>query len=83
MKVKELRELMRELDDDADVQFSMDDGCCGDYLTLELAFSDAILAGLMELRFKAVPGYRSCIQSGATKQADKDYWNRINGTIDK
>jgi len=83
MKVKELRELMEELDEDAEIQFSINDGCCGDYLVLELDFSDAILAGLMELRFKAIAGYKSCVQSGATKQADKDYWNRINGTTDK
>lgn len=78
MKVKELREVLSGLNDDADIAFLMNSGCCGDYESLEDYDIDAIDDNYAAIYFKALPGYRSCIQVGSTIKADKDYWDRIN-----
>lgn len=76
MKTKELLELLSKADPEEKVIFWIDDGCCGDFLELDLY--DVELYDIKPvnavLRFNALPGYKSCIQSGGTKRADKEYW---------
>ena len=82
MKVKELIEQLQKADPDTDVSFWIDDGCCGDFIDLEIYdvsiydYSKPITAAL---RFQALPGYKSCIQAGGTKRADEKYWGDKNG----
>ena len=83
MKVKELKNLISDLSDESDVCFQMDSGCCGDYESMEITDTEVMgLTGkedvddILIVRFKALPGYRYCIQVGQTKRADKKYWEK-------
>lgn len=71
MKVKELREELAKLSDDADVFIMMDSGCCGDTDTLEISLVDSYepskswdFKGSLNIRCNALPGYESCISAG-------------------
>lgn len=79
MKVKELKDQLNQLSDEDDVNFLMDSGCCGDYEEMEVYDLDLFREfKLLLVRFKALPGYRSCIQSGSTLKQDKEYWKDKN-----
>lgn len=82
MKVKELKELLSKVSDDADVSFQMRSGCCGDVEYMEVAYTDdyepskSIPEGHVSITFESLPGYKSCIQAGGTIRADKEYWEK-------
>jgi len=79
MKIKELKELIEGLDGDAEVHISMQDGCCGDTLEMEVIDLDQFSSKFASILLAAAPGYRSCIQASGTKEADKKYWEKIKG----
>lgn len=87
MKVKELIEALQQCDSGEDICFLMNDGCCGDFLDLEAYEVDVLDTGRNapwpRIWFRAVPGYRSCIQSGGTKKADEEYWKQFGGKKDE
>ena len=35
--------------------------------------------GTLYVTFKALPGYRSCLQSGGTVRSDFEYWKKFGG----
>ena len=81
--IKELKEAIAHLPDDAHLSFSMASGCCGDYESLELSegfeFESYLAQKSNEVStfifyFNSLPGYKSCRQAGGTLQADKEYW---------
>lgn len=87
MKNKELIEVLKKCDPEQDASFQMDDGCCGDYIELDDYYFEHTtdynrvthkfdVPGWLTIRFKALPGYRSCRQSSGTKRADKEYWDK-------
>ncbi len=72
MKVKELRELLAELPDDADCLFYMRAGCCTDLE--ELDFSEAFKwPGNLEFIFNPVPGYETCCLAGETRERSEEW----------
>ena len=81
MKVKEMIELLSELDKESDVVFLMDVGCCGDILDLDLndisTFNDEE-DNLTFFKFDPIAGHRSCEQVIKTEQNDKKYWKNIS-----
>lgn len=77
------KEALLALDDDANIMFLMASGCCGDTESLEAYDIDLIDTNYLAIYFKALPGYRSCIQVASTIKADKAYWDRINKKGDK
>ena len=80
MKVKELLPLLQNSDPESEIGFWIDDGCCADFIELEVhdAYDNDPYAGGIKkpdaiytiVRFDCLPGYRSCLQSGGTKRAD-------------
>lgn len=69
MKVKELREEIANLPDDAEVCIQMSSGCCGDFEYLGIEYLDSFApdsryGGSLNIRVEALPGYESCISSG-------------------
>lgn len=82
MKIKELKELLNSLPesmDDQEIYSVMSSGCCGDTEDLEQLEVDYYLPskgfnGMLRLTYSSLPGYRSCIQAGATKRQDEEYW---------
>jgi len=68
MKVKELREQIADLKDDADILFLMNSGCCGDHETMSAYDSDSHADSLLLIYFDALPGYQSCIHASNTKK---------------
>lgn len=77
MTVKELKQAIVNLKDDATISFQMASGCCGDYEHLDTiegfefeTYSDTALV----IYFGSLPGYKSCRQAGGTIQSDIDYW---------
>jgi hypothetical protein len=85
MKVKELIDELNKADPESEVQFMMDDGCCGDWLDLECYGADTLDVGetlpLIQVRFHPVPGYVSCRQGSATKRAHEAYWKEHNPSV--
>lgn len=84
MKIKELKEMIANMPDDADLSFQMQSGCCGEFEEMEISYTDIYephrdWQGSLLFRFHALPGYKSCIQAGGTIRADKEYWERISG----
>lgn len=83
LTIGDLRKLIEGQPDDAEVVLEMTDGCCGDTLDLDYEESRTSLEdydkkpGYIVLRTAPLPGYRSCIQSGGTKEADKEYWAKF------
>lgn len=83
LTVKELKEAIATLPDDAYVSFHMASGCCGDYEYLEpskgfeyeayIAQRDKEVSTFI-FYFDSLPGYKSCRQAGGTIQSDLDYW---------
>jgi hypothetical protein len=93
MKTKELIEVLKACDPEQEVSFQMDDGCCGDYLSLDAYDFEHIddynretrrfgIPGWLTVRFRALPGYRSCRQSGGTIRADKEYWKKFGKKVE-
>ncbi len=86
MKAKELLEYLTKADPESEVQFSMDEGCCGDTYSLEAydIYNNDPYAGNIKIPdsiftviyFKSIPGYRSCLQVGGTKRADKEWCDK-------
>lgn len=84
MKIKELKEILKNLPeemDEVEIYSTMSSGCCGDVEQLEDLDIDFRLPdlkgkdkGSLRFYYSALPGYRSCIQSGATLRGDKEYW---------
>lgn len=73
---KELIEELQKVPEDTEVYFQMNDGCCGDYIEMELDSAEAdthIISktsqfSIIQIRLKALPGYTSCIKSSKTKE---------------
>ena len=79
MKKRDMIELLKDLPDDADIAFAMIDGCCGERLELEVEENMLeAYGGFAFITFSALPGYRSCLQSGTTKRLDEEYWMKYN-----
>lgn len=77
MKVKDILEQLNKLSPEEDLAFWMDDGCCGDFMELNLydiSVYDHNHPALGAMRFSTLPGYKSCIQSSNTKKSDEKYW---------
>lgn len=81
MKIKKLKELQ--------------DGCCGDTLTMEVIDLVQFSTKYAVILLAAAPGYRSCRQASGTKNADiegmdedgdvfvnmKEYWDKIRSKV--
>ena len=78
MKIKELKELIEGMDDDGEVWINMQDGCCGDTMEMKVIDLDQYSPKFASILLAAVPGYKSCIQAGGTKESDKKYWEKFN-----
>jgi hypothetical protein len=83
MKAKELIELLKTADPESEVSFQVYEGCCGDTRDLDIQDAEVVhLTGstvckdehFLQVVFSKLPGYYSCIQSGATKRAHNEYW---------
>jgi hypothetical protein len=89
LTVGDLRKLIEGQPDEAEVLLQMQDGCCGETLDLECADTRSSFqsvspcAGYVVVEVNAVPGYRSCIQSGGTKMNDERYWRRDKTFVDQ
>lgn len=87
MKAKELIEALQKADPESDVCFLIDDGCCGDWIDLNAYDFETMSlekhGSWTRISFSALPGYRSCIQSGGTKSADEKYWEKFKPSTDK
>ena len=68
MKVKELRDLIANLKDDADVSFLMDSGCCGDYEDMTAYDSEAYEDSSLVIRLNSLPGYKTCRTASNTRK---------------
>lgn len=68
MKIKELRDQIANLKDDAEITFLMNSGCCGDYETMIAYDSDSHGDSLLLIYFEALPGYRSCRTAANTSK---------------
>lgn len=80
MKKAKLLELIQKLDDNDEILFQIQDGCCDDSLDLivdDTAYHNLDVEGkVVIVKFSSLPGYRSCIQAGQTKRADQEYWEK-------
>jgi hypothetical protein len=85
MTVEELIEELQKVPGDTNIEFQMNDGCCGDYIILELSSADAETHNFhnepeystVQVRFKAIEGFTSCIQSGTTKDFIKQQKDKL------
>lgn len=84
MKAKELLELLSKVGPEAEIAFSMNSGCCGDYEYLEPYDTDISNYStktekheFVSIYFPSLPGYHSCIQVGGTVRDDKEYWEKF------
>lgn len=81
MTKKELLEKLANVKDSEDVTFVTPDGCCGEYLYLEVneidieTYKDHSWA---RIEFNTLPGYYSCIQAGGTLTRHNEYWKDHN-----
>lgn len=71
MKVKDLKELIANMNDEGEVWLMMQDGCCSNTLTLEVTDCDQYSYDCAHIYIKAVPGYETCRKAAATKEAAK------------
>jgi hypothetical protein len=89
MKTKELMEILQQCDPEQEVSFQIDDGCCGDSISLNCYDYEHSwdynketrkfdVPGWAVLRFGHLPGYRSCRQSSGTQKAHEEYWARFD-----
>jgi len=83
LTIKDLKEAIANLKDDAVVSFLMASGCCGDheYLEIQEGFEYIVYQAqrdgdvdALSFYFNPLPGYKSCIQAGSTLKADEEYW---------
>jgi len=79
--IKELKEAIANMPDDATLSFEMYSGCCGDTKYMDLVDHDVMepnrdWQGCLRFIFAQLPGYRSCIQEVGTIRADKEYWEK-------
>jgi hypothetical protein len=83
MTLGEFRNLTASLPDDTDVWFSMLSGCCGDFEEMVLSEIDVeqpsqtFKTGFVRVEFQPLPGYRSCMQAGATLTRDKEWLDKF------
>jgi hypothetical protein len=88
MTKKEMLELIKDLKDDGPIYFDMEDGCCGETETMDVTDTHVRVlpkrkesnsySRMAVILFASLPGYRSCIQSSITRDADKEYWEKHN-----
>ena len=91
MKIKELIEMAQKCDPEKEVGFCIQDGCCGDniFLTVIEAEVDDFNSYIkhrddykpdnhLRIEFGYLPGYRTCIQSGATVRAHEAYVKKFD-----
>jgi len=78
MKIKELKDAIANLNDDAEISFLMDSGCCSETETMVANDLETYENSALIVRFNSLPGYKSCLQAGATKRAHEEYWKKIN-----
>lgn len=83
MTIKELKELIKDSADENEIFFHIQDGCCGDYLSLKIIETEAWSFKKDEpkditILFKYLPGYKTCLQSGNTQRRHKDYMEQFN-----
>jgi hypothetical protein len=84
MKAKELIEELQKVGPETEIQFNIQDGCCGDYIELDIIDSEFGTRfkdtkheeDLARFMFAPLPGYNSCSQSGGTKRLDEKYWEK-------
>ena len=74
MKIKELRDMIANLKDDATISFLMDSGCCGDDESMDAYDFETYEDLALIIRLSSLPGYKSCIQADGTLEADEKYW---------
>ena len=97
MRAHDLAAMLLQCSPDAEVYFTVADGCCGD--EMELGEPEADFLGDsphsyslkdqreknfsigIRLQFPHLPGFRSCRQSGATKRSDEAYWKEFGKTF--
>lgn len=79
----QLIEELQKVPGDTEVQFEMDDGCCGDYMELELGFAEGDNFKYdkkdhyqMRIRVHAIEGFTSCIKAGKTKRFTKALYEK-------
>lgn len=92
MKIKELKEILKQLPDSMDeveIYSVMSSGCCGDVEDLEGLDVDFRLpdhkpdshphkdSGMLRFYYNSLPGYHSCRQVGLTKKQNEEYWNQF------
>ena len=76
MTTKELIKELQRVPGNTNIEFQMSDGCCGDYMVLDLSFVDAETHkfpkeprySTVQIRFKAIEGFTSCIKASRTKE---------------
>lgn len=78
MNIKDLKQHLEGLPDEAVVIFRMVSGCCGDYEDLEVVNIEKEGSGLssphyITVDFASLPGYKTCRQASGTILADKEY----------
>jgi hypothetical protein len=83
MKASELKELLKNTDENSEVFFQIQDGCCGDTISLKIVDSEVFNykdgeSGDVFVTFKYLPGYKTCIQSGGTQNSHKKYMETFN-----
>jgi hypothetical protein len=67
----ELIESLKDIPDDTELRFQMDDGCCSDWFDLDAPrVSTYIADGIhnkfneVQIRFYSLPHFKTCIRSG-------------------
>lgn len=81
MTIKELKDLIKDSGDTDEIFFYIQDGCCGDTISLELKDQERFNykdTNNILLTFKYLPGYKTCIQSGGTKREHEEYMKKFN-----
>jgi hypothetical protein len=75
--IKDLKELIEGMEDDDIVSFQMLDGCCGDFIEMDLNYTDQVDIGnnskFARIQFEQLPGYKTCRQSADTLRRDSEY----------
>lgn len=79
MKIKDLLKEIEEnnLDPETEICFSMDIGCCGDQMELEVSdYDNYDMSNFFKISFHSIEGYHSCRQSSETIKKHKEYWRK-------
>lgn len=84
LTAKQLIEELQKIPPETEIWFTMADGCCSDFLELDINFADFEVSKLYgkdhvdaRIHFDAVPGYRSCIEAGGTKRLAEEKDKRL------